>query len=342
MKVTMKDIADRLDISINAVSLALNNRAGVSDAMRLKILHTADELGYLQKKAKYERTFMSANLCIMMQRIYAKDMNFYGRVLYGASEEARRYGLDALINFFDDRDMQVPKSIEEHRVSGIIVIGKINDENIRRLQAYHVPLVVVDHASLCHPLNCIVTDNKLGGFLQTQYLLEKGFEKIGFFGDLHYSLSIKERYFGFREALDSRGLPGSEDLEEYIKRYSVTASCLEQGVLDDDREAGLQLLKAAGELPEAFVCSNDKAAIYLMNLLRALHYRVPADISVVGFDDIDLAEKFTPKLTTIHVHKGSMGRRAVQRLRYLQSHKESPPETAVMGVSLIERDSVKI
>ena len=340
MKVTMKDIAERLGVSINAVSLALNNRPGVGEELRRKILRIAEETGYLQKKSKYERTFMRTNLCVMMQSIYASSRNFcgfYGQVLYAVSQEAGRYGYDIIIDFFDEADMQPPGCVAERRVSGIIVIGKIGDKNISRLQEYGLPLVVVDHASLRRPLNCIVTDNKLGGFIQTQYLLDRNFTRIGFFGDLRYSLSIKERYFGFQEALHQSGLDvGGEDAAHW---YSITAPGLERAVLNDDTSVGLKLLQGMEALPEAFVCSNDQAAFYLIRILRDMGIRVPEDVSVVGFDDIDLAGKIVPALTTVRVDREDMGVRAVQRIRYLLSHPQSGPESVIMPVALIERES---
>mgnify|MGYP003436682023 CR=1 FL=1 len=72
MSVVMRDIADSLGISVNAVSIALNNKAGVSDEMRTKILRTAEKIGYLKEKNKFVRTFSHTNLCIMMQKIYQK------------------------------------------------------------------------------------------------------------------------------------------------------------------------------------------------------------------------------------------------------------------------------
>lgn len=205
MKVAMKDIAEYLGISINAVSLALNNRAGVSDDTRMRVLRTADKMGYISKKNKYERTFCSMNMCVMIQRIYARDMDFYGKVLYAVTEEAKKNSLDTVMGFFDDDAFIVPKALEERRVSGIIIIGKIKDENIERLEEYNVPLVLVDHASLVNTVDSILTDNKLGGFIATKYLLDRGFKNIGYFGDLGYSLSIKERFFGFQEAMKRLG-----------------------------------------------------------------------------------------------------------------------------------------
>lgn len=90
MKITMKQIAELHGVSVNAVSLALNNKPGVSDEMRSKILRTAEETGYLESKDKYVRTFSRMNLCVMMQKKYSRDMNFYGRVLYAVVEEAKK------------------------------------------------------------------------------------------------------------------------------------------------------------------------------------------------------------------------------------------------------------
>ena len=342
MKVTMKDIADKLNISINAVSIALNNKTGVSDEMRMKILRVADEMGYLEKKAKFIRTFSRSNLCVMMQQMYSMDMNFYGKVLYSVVEEAKKSGFDTLMNFFDDDAMSIPNCMQERRVSGVIVIGKISDDNIEKLQEYHIPLVLVDHASLINTVDSILTDNKLGGFTVTKYLLDKGFKRIGYFGDLDYSLSIKERFFGFREALSHFAF--SEDIvkvEEYVQHYSLVSN-IEQAVLNNDHRAIEQTLKTVREIPQAFVCSNDRAAIALLMALQSLGYRVPDDISLVGFANIDMCEKVNPKLTTVNVDKKTMGKRAVQRVRHLLSNRNSKPENTVMSVELIERESVKL
>ncbi|ROR21221.1 LacI family transcriptional regulator [Mobilisporobacter senegalensis] len=344
MKATMKQIADLHGISVNAVSLALNNKPGVSDEMRSKILRTAEEIGYLENKDKFVRTFSRMNLCVMMQKKYSRDMNFYGRVLYAVVEEAKRNGYDILMNFFDDNNLEVPTMISDHRVAGIVIIGKINDENISKLQTYRIPIILVDHASLTKSVDSILTDNKLGGFIITKYLIDKGFKKIGFFGDLNYSLSIKERFFGFKEALDSFELNHgivNMTLDEYIGKYSVTED-IEEAVLSNDINKMTECIKTIDQLPEVYICSNDKAAILLLSSLQSLGYHAPNDISVVGFDNIDMCEKINPKLTTVNVNKELMGKRAVQRLIYRISHRDVVSENAVISVDLVERDSVQM
>ena len=337
MRPTMKDIAHIHGVSINAVSLALNNKPGVSEKMRLKILRTADDLGYLDDKEKYLRTYEKTNLCVMMQDQYSKDMN-----LYAVVEEAKRNGYDVSMNFFNDNRMEIPKMILERRGSGIIIIGKISDSNIDALQKYKIPMVLADHASLVKNIDSVLTDNKLGGFVVVKYLLQKGFKKIGFFGELSYSLSIKERFWGYQEALRTLGPPDIKDhLTEYTHKYSIFDG-IETAVLNNYNKQIIELVKKKECLPEVFVCSNDRAALALIMALQALGYTIPEDISIVGFDNIDMCEKIRPKLTTINVNKEIMGKRVVQRLIYRLNHMDALSENTVIGVNLVERETVKV
>ncbi len=341
MKVTMKDIANVYGISVNAVSLALNNKPGISNEMRIKILRTAEEMGYLETKEKFVRTFARTNICVMMQKRYSQDMDFYGRVLFAVVEEAKKQGYDTLMNFFDDDNFEIPVTVADRRVSGVIVIGKIRDHNIEKLCDARIPLVLTDHASLTQNIDSIITDNKLGGYVMVKYLFEEGFQRIGFYGELGYSLSIKERYWGYKEALSDLFESGKLEgvLDEYIQTYSILGG-MEEAVFANNNKKIAALVKAHKQMPEVFVCSNDRAAISLMLALQILGYKVPRDISVVGFDNIDMCERVRPKLTTVNVNKELMGKRAVQKLLYKITHKNSPSENVVISVGLIKRESV--
>lgn len=341
MKVTMKDIANVYGISVNAVSLALNNKPGISNEMRIKILRTAEEMGYLETKEKFVRTFARTNICVMMQKRYSQDMDFYGRVLFAVVEEAKKQGYDTLMNFFDDDNFEIPVTVADRRVSGVIVIGKIRDYNIEKLCDARIPLVLTDHASLTQNIDSIITDNKLGGYVMVKYLFEEGFQRIGFYGELGYSLSIKEQYWGYKEALNDLFETGKLEgvLDEYIQTYSILGG-MEETVFANNNKKIAALVKAHKQMPEVFVCSNDRAAISLMLALQILGYKVPRDISVVGFDNIDMCERVRPKLTTVNVNKELMGKRAVQKLLYKITHKNCPSENVVISVGLIKRESV--
>ncbi|WP_230400035.1 LacI family DNA-binding transcriptional regulator [Novisyntrophococcus fermenticellae] len=340
LKITMKDIANVHGVSVNAVSLALNNKPGISDEMRIRILRTAEEMGYLETREKFVRTFARTNICVMMQKRYSQDMDFYGKVLYAVVEEAKKNGYDTLMNFFDDGQFEIPKTIAEYRVAGVIVIGKIGDCNIQQISQYSIPIVLADHASLTKNIDSVITDNKLGSYVLARYLIEKGFQKIGFYGELGYSLSIKERFWGYREALfDFMGSALGDRLDLYIQEYSILDG-MEEAILSNNNNKIVSLVKEHKSLPEVFVCSNDKAAISLMMALQTLKIEVPGEISLVGFDNITMSEKIRPRLTTVNVNKELMGKRAVQRLIYKISHKKCQTESTVISVELIERDSV--
>lgn len=124
MKVTMRDIAEKLNISINAVSIALNDKPGVSDQMRLLILRTADEMGYINEKRKYLSVFSRSNICIMMQSYYADAGHFYSIVLKSIVEEAKILGYSSIMHYFEDANMDIPECILERKVAGILIVEK--------------------------------------------------------------------------------------------------------------------------------------------------------------------------------------------------------------------------
>ncbi|WP_097032958.1 LacI family DNA-binding transcriptional regulator [Clostridium tertium] len=339
-KITMKDIAERLDISINAVSLALNSKAGVSEETRKQVLDVAEELGYLDKSPKFVKSFANKNICVIIKKYYFEDNTFYSKIMMGIGEESRRKGYDIITCLINETEENIPSRIESKKVCGIIVIGTIEDEYLVKLKNYKIPVVLVDHTSLLESTDSILTDNKLGSFNITKLLIEKGYKDIGFFGDLEYSLSIKERFFGYREAIKKfLKFNNFKEAEVFIEEQSVLYD-VEQNIIDKNIEGIKERINRINKIPEAFVCSNDNAAIALITSLKELGYMVPKDIAVVGFDDIVLSSLIEPKLTTVRVEKDFMGRKAVDRLLWRIENKKDPDEKTILSVEVIERDSV--
>ncbi|MFV0393959.1 MAG: LacI family DNA-binding transcriptional regulator [Coprobacillaceae bacterium] len=340
-KVTMKDIADALNISLNAVSIALNNKVGVSDEMRIKILKVADEMGYIQKKKQYLDAYSKTNICVMMQSYYAKTGHFYSAVLYAVVEEAKRMGYNTIINYFDDNEFVTPECVEENKVSGIIVIGKIHDDNLTILERLQYPIVLCDYASTLKSCHSVLSNNRAGGSIMCQYLIDCGFSKIGFFGDLDYSLNFKERFIGYYNTLFQNKVVAKYNDELYFEKYSVVED-IEDAILSNDVDTVIKRIKTIKELPEVFMCANDSNAVLLVGALNKLGYKIPEDISVVGFDNTNMCEKIVPKLTTLNVDKEVMGIRTVQKLLELIDKRNVYPETILLGVNLVTRDSVKL
>lgn len=337
MKVTMKDIAKELNISINAVSIALNDKPGVSDSMRLKILRTADKMGYINEKHHYLSVFSKSNICILMQSYYANTGHFYSIVLRSIVERAKELGYMSILNYFEDNQFEFPDCIIDRKVAGILVVGKISDQNLNHLKNTGIPVVLVDYTSLGDTCDCVLTHNKQGGYLITQYVLDKGYKRVGFFGDLEYSLSFSDRFMGYKQALVNRNI--SVDIESYINQYSILHET-EKHVLENDVESVVSLLKKS-ELPEVFVCANDSNAFILLNALTLMNIKVPDQIGITGFDDTPLCDKTIPKLTTVQVQKELMGEIAVNKL-IDRIHRENDVQmTQLLSTKIFERDSVK-
>ncbi|WP_295250713.1 LacI family DNA-binding transcriptional regulator [uncultured Catenibacterium sp.] len=337
MKVTMKDIAKELNISINAVSIALNDKPGVSDSMRLKILRTADKMGYINEKHHYLSVFSKSNICILMQSYYANTGHFYSIVLRSIVERAKVLGYMSILNYFEDNQFEFPDCIVDRKVAGILVVGKISDQNLNQLKNTGIPVVLVDYTSLGDTCDCVLTHNKQGGYLITQYVLDRGYKRVGFFGDLEYSLSFSDRFMGYKQALVNRNI--AVDIESYINQYSILHET-EKYVLENDVNSIVSLLEKS-ELPEVFICANDSNAFILLNALTLMNIKVPDQIGITGFDDTPLCDKTIPKLTTIQVQKELMGEIAVNKLIDCIHRENDVQMTQLLSTKIIERDSVK-
>jgi DNA-binding LacI/PurR family transcriptional regulator len=201
-------------------------------------------------------------------------------------------------------------------------------------------MVIVDHNPRLPNTNCIITDNISGGYMAGKYLIGKGFTKIGYIGDFSYSKSVKERYYGFLEALVQEGLIRFEETGDYIRKYSLIAE-IEPLMVNNDIDAIKKMLPEKARLPQAYFCDNDTAAVIVMEALKRKKIRIPEDISIIGFDNSDIADNCVPKLTTINVNRELMGQKAVQRLIQLMDNENPEAEHTVLGVKIVERDSVR-
>lgn len=337
-KVTMKDIAESLKLSINAVSLVLNNKSGVSEKTRSLVLKTVNDMGYFDRKTKYLNTFASKNICLLLERRFFKDPYFYSKIIQGIEDEAKKNSITLIVNFIDPENYSIPICVQEKKTSAVIALGNIPNQYIADLKKMNLPMVLVDNTSFMENVDSIVSNNSFGTYKATKYLIDKGFKNIGFFGDLDYSISIKERYFGYNEAL--KDFMVAKNINEYTGRFSITRN-LEEFVIKSDVKSIIEKLSNIKEMPEAFICSNDSAAIQLSNALNTLKYKIPKDVSIIGFDDTVLCNMVMPKLTTVKVNKELMGRKAVRRLLWRINHRDEPIESIMMEVELIERDSVR-
>jgi LacI family transcriptional regulator len=336
-KPTMKEIAKRLNISINAVSLALNNKTGIGKEMRSKILNMADEIRYFENKPKYEKNYSNNNLCLILQSKHFNDFHFYSKVILGIEEEVNKNNFDLIFVFVDRDEYKIPACILNRKVCGALILGVVPNSFLKEMVNSNIPLVLVDNETLEFDIDSVATNNRSGTYKACQYLFGKNIFDIGFFGDIGYSSSVKERFSGIKEAL-LMNYDNYSNMINYLLKRSIIID-LEESIILKDTQIIIKKLKEIEMIPKAFICSNDNAAIILINALSLMGYAIPEDVSVIGFDNIDLCKMITPNLTTINVDRNLMGKKAVRKLIFKINDPNRPAEQTIMNVELVVRES---
>ena len=329
---TIKDIAKAANCSVSTVSKALNNRSDVSEATRLRILAIAKEYDFYPNafgKALKSKSTENIGVIFCRESQPLSSNPFYSRVLEGIEAELAIHNYNLVLQLIADETRQeLPKMIRERQVDGIILVGVINQQYINRLKATDFPIVLIDpkvkQESECYQ---ILIDNEDGAFQAVQYLIQCGHKRIGFIsGDLGRQ-SFKQRYRGYRRALEYNGLLLCKEL--------VSAGGLEQGYEHVSR------LLSLNDPPTAIFSANDINAIYAYKAITERGLNIPDDISVVGFDDIELSRMASPPLTTVRVYKEEMGSIAVRRMISSIHDDILEPNTTLVPTRLVVRDSVR-
>lgn len=327
-KVTMKDIADKLDISINAVSIALNDKQGVSHDLRIQILETAVEMGYPLKKLNARKSLKNKTLLVMIEDRKKHDKYYYLNLLSYMKKEAKIFGYRILVEYYDTKDFKVPKYISEHHVAGVIISGKITDEMINLIKLYINEILCINHSIPYINVDYIITNEFLGGYLSCEFLIKKGYTKIGFIGDIEKSPNFKQRYYGYKQCLKN-------NLD--VKKYELVCLTkgIEQAVLSNNHRYIQKMLLTYREMPEAFVCVNDRNAAIIMKALQYNGYKVPQDIKLIGFDNMELNNN---RFTTLEVQRKEIAKKAIRRINEM-IHENTYPQTIMLSPKIIERES---
>ncbi|WP_234540969.1 LacI family DNA-binding transcriptional regulator [Paenibacillus pseudetheri] len=312
-KVSMQDIADKLNISKNAVSLALQDKKGVSDQMRYRVLQTAKEMGYGQYG---EKTSSDKNVLVLVpERIMSYQDNdhfrFFHDMIWGLEKSIRKRGFSAVIAPIDlemESGLQLPQQCNEISYVGIILFGIVDEAYARLVWELDTPLVMLDSYHRNLPCPVVASANTEGAYEAVTLLFRSGHRKIGFIGPANLTTSHEERWLGYLSAMQELGLP--LDMSK-VMAHSV-------GFRDTEQEID-SYLNAVNEFPTAFFCGNDRIAYLLAGQLRKRGLKVPADVSIVGFDDLHYEEDSELGMTTMRVEKEKMCEAAADLLLTLKT-----------------------
>ena len=344
--VTLKDIARKAHVSIGTVSRVFNNHANVTEEMRQRVLKAATELGYFATAGREQRPSDTNRLVKEIGFLFCSFLSidgvatnpFWSHILHGVESEASRFNIKVTyrsLSTLENTPDILLTTVYDMKLGGILLSGPAEPETIQLIHDTGIPLVLVDnHLPKFH---CVLGNNFDGARAAVEYLISMGHRQIAFIGGPVREgtqpprgiYTIERRAEGYRIALVDAGLPVSRELCE-----SANLSA------DGGYEACKRLLKRG--LPfSALFCANDEMAIGAMKALREVGLQIPDDVSVVGFDDINMVQHLTPALTTVRVDKEVLGSIAVRRLLSLINNPDPVGVSSILEVELVVRDSVK-
>ena len=328
------DIAKMADVSIATVSRVINNKPGVSDKAKAKVMAVLGETGFRPNEIAKSLTRQKTNVIgLVMPGV----SNYFSDRIDAINKVCKQRGYSLMItaNYKDSNSTQEDVDnfnlLFEKRVDGIIYFPtNVMQEHIQVINRIReqVPVVVTDKELEGITLPCVVQDFSKPMREVMNLLIRQGHERIAFINGLSYDKPNDERQRIYISALEKAGI-GFRDGLVREGAYSVEAG----------QAAMTSILESSKEKPTAVVTANDLMAIGAMNVLRAQGLRIPQDMTVVGYDDIEIARYLTPALTTVRVNQYDMGKIAATMVIDLVEGNINEGHKVVMDHELILRDT---
>ncbi len=337
-RVTIGDIARASKTSVSTVSLVLRSKPGIGLVTRRRVLEAARALGYQrQAPAPISPGQGTLNIGLILRaRARSRDVAlpivnpFYSWVVAGIDAAARQQRHNLLYASLpvghDNRPLELPSHLLGQKLDGVLLVGAFGDDTINEIGAgCSAPVVLVDAPAGTHAYDAVVSDNEGGAYEAVLHLIKQGHQHIALVAPPPPTDPVfRQRRAGYLRALDEAGL------QPHIFDDVPTP---------DETSAATSALLERHPQTTAVFGSNDSFAIAVVRGARALDRRVPEDLSVVGFDDIEISGQTAPPLTTMAVDKLSMGILGLQLL----SHRLAWPDAATTLITLrprlIERQS---
>jgi LacI family transcriptional regulator len=317
-RVKMSDIAEELKISTVTVSKALSGKEGVSQDLRKLIKEKANEIGYIYNNLPFNLLKgRNYNIGILISSKYLGETSFYWIFylkLLSVLRQTQYFGILEVVSEDDELNCTVPTFIAANKVDGIILLGQLSNEYLTRLTSKTIPCVFLDFYSEIGKCDSVALNNFLGSYNLVKLLIASGHTKIGFIGSTSATISILDRYMGYCKAMMEAGL-----------------SC-DPAIEDRDTQGKYMKVELNVDMYTACVCNNDHLAGFIIRDLVSRGFKVPDDISIVGFDNEPETVTEGIGVTSLEVDIKSMCESAINLLISHMENKDYTPK----GCSFIE------
>lgn len=321
-KVTIREIANEAKVSITTVSYVLNNRGSIGEEVRKRVFDTAKKLGYSQNRAA--RAMKTGKSQIIGLVVPNMENPFFARLSKAVFNAAQDQGYLVFLAGTEGHVKQQDKAIKQMAQQGVdgMIVFPVNESVGLKSEKIGCPVVSLDRN--IPQIDLIQAQYYEGGRMLAEHLLELGHKKVGLVNGPTDVSSSRNRIQGFIETMGKKARVAWETENPYTHELT---------------EKTRNLIKS--RKVTAIVCGNDQIAIGALSYCQHLSLKVPGDVSIVGFDDIEFARMIRPKLTTVGMPTAEMGTEAVRRIVELI---EAPPENSKrievsLPVELIVRES---
>lgn len=346
-KVTMQKIADHLGVSKFVVSKSLSGKGGVNETTRERVIQAASQLGYFTQKNAYVQSIKRSpqpadsdrnkqSVLVLMPNIRSQtqDSLYWGKIVDGIALALDQEGLGMVI-VSEHRADNFVNILNPSGLLGLVGVGQISTSLLLEVHRIGLPMVLIDHEDPLIPSDTVFANNTDSMARLSNHLMGTGHTLLHFIGNIRYSRSFRDRWIGFRSALEESGMktPAGDDAMLMLEG-------MDDGTFNEAFRQWIVRHTKAKTLPTALVCANDFIALTISEVLREEGLSVPGDISVTGFDNIEDATRGNPPLTTVHVPKEAMGRAAVEKLLSRIHNPSAPLEKILISADIVHRESV--
>jgi LacI family transcriptional regulator/LacI family repressor for deo operon, udp, cdd, tsx, nupC, and nupG len=334
---TIDDVARRAGVSKTTVSMVLNGKGAIRDSTRDRVLATVEQLNYRPSgQARRSVAGKKRSIGLLVREI---DNPFFAEIVTGVRAVADDQGYSVLLASSEggyEAERQAVELFQERDVDGLILYPVLNAEtdlsHLFELKRRNVPFILLE-AIWGVQASLIDVDNVDASRKAVEYLISLGHTRIVHFAGPQYSMHSRERIDGMVRAFSESRLIFTDDA-------IVPAGAH----LKDGYRVGLEYFggRAEEERPTAVTCYNDMVAIGLYRALAELGLQVPGDVSVIGYDDIEMLAYFPVPLTSVHVPRFEIGQKATQILvQHIESHQALRPQRISFNAELVVRRSTR-
>jgi LacI family transcriptional regulator len=328
----MRDVAEQAGVSVTTVSHVVNNTRPVNQDKRERVLAAMHQLGY--QPNKLARSLRRGKTHTVGVIVPDSANPFFAEVARGIEDTSFEHGYSVILCNTDcdlDKERLYTNLLSEKQVDGILFVAAgVSQENLNDLLPRRIPLVLIDRHVPEVAVDTVLVDNARGGWLATRHLLELGHRRIGCIMGPEDITSSNQRLDGYRQALHEHGQSPDGDL--------IVAG-------DFQFESGYrggQALLTLPEPPSAIFASNDLMALGAARAARELGFEIPATLSLVGFDDVQLATYANPPLTSVRQPKYEMGVLATRLLFERVVDQGQPLQSHLLDTELVVRQSTAV